>query len=792
MIEFATLGCLRLTGGNTDGLAALLAQPKRVALLAYLALARPRGFQNRDTILAFFWPETDARHARWALNQAVRYLRRALGRPAVMSRGQSDVGLDPGHVRCDAVTFEMACDGGRWDEAVSVYGGELLPGLRPGGSPELDQWLDAERDRLRHLAACAARARSEELLAGGDLTRAVESARHAVRLAPDDETGVRRLIEVLHANGDRGGALVAYEDYASWLRREFDLNPAPETWALIEAVRTANGAAAAPTARPPAVPPVAASRAAGGSSRGPKRDRVRRVGVAVGLLAVVVAGILWSAVRANRLQVSSLAILPCATAAPDSLAAYGAVVLTEELTTAVARSKLFEKVIAPQSAALYRSTTKAPPEIGRELGVDALLYCDYRGNAPHERLRVQLVDARTSVLLWTDELERDGSLPGEAALPPGVVRGLREHAAAGRARHQTPDDRLPTHDLKALALYTEGRYYLARQAEGAVRQAIDRLRQAIRRDSGFALPYVVLSRAYFTLGRAYGSMEPREAFSLMKAAAERALAIDSTLGEAHALLAEYQTNFGWDWAAADDHLRDAIRLDPYVPSVLQARAYFLTLFGRPEETVALDARAIDLNPVDPVAWTEAAMHRVLAGRPEQAIPFVRRGLELAPDFPPILLVAGVLCAETGRSQRGIAYLRHADSVSGGQAILRGRLAYAYALAGDSESARTILRGLKRDAPAARPPAKTATAIAVAYIGLGEHDSAFAWLETAYRERSGNLAHVLRTPAGWRLAGDPRYADLMRRIGLPAHHPSLDEFRTRARMAWASSEGSSTR
>src|SRR6266581_8946117 len=153
MIQFSTLGCLRLTGGDADRLAGLLAQPKRIALLAYLALARPRGLHSRDTILALFWPEVDGRHARWALNQAIRYLRRALGRAAVVSRGQSDVGLDPTVVCCDAVAFETACEVGGWGEAVAMYAGELLPGLCPGGAPELDQWLDAERDRLRHLAA---------------------------------------------------------------------------------------------------------------------------------------------------------------------------------------------------------------------------------------------------------------------------------------------------------------------------------------------------------------------------------------------------------------------------------------------------------------------------------------------------------------------------------------------------------------------------------------------------------------------------------------------------------------
>src|SRR6266704_3242291 len=187
-------------------------------------------------------------------------------------------------------------------------------------------------------------------------------------------------------------------------------------------------------------------------------------------------------------------------------------------------------------------------------------------------------------------------------------------------------------------------------------------------------------------------MEPREAFPAMKHAAERALALDSTLGEAHELLAEYDMNFGWDWAAADEHLREAIRLDPYMPRVLQMRAYFLTLFGRSTEALSLDAEALDLSPVDPMTWTDA-------------MPLVRRGLELGPDFPPILLVAGALYAETGRTDQGIACLRHADSVSGGQAILKGRLAYAYALAGDSGSARAILRELKRDAVAGSPPAK---------------------------------------------------------------------------------------
>src|SRR5712691_2398151 len=164
MIEFSILGGVRLSGGDPERLGGLLAQPKRVALLAYLTLARPRGFQSRDTLLALFWPELDSQHARWALNQAVHYLRRAVGEDALLRRGE-DVSLDVARISCDAIALEAASAARRWDEAVSLYEGELLPGLRPGGAAGLEHWIDGERDRLRRLAAAAASSRSDELVA---------------------------------------------------------------------------------------------------------------------------------------------------------------------------------------------------------------------------------------------------------------------------------------------------------------------------------------------------------------------------------------------------------------------------------------------------------------------------------------------------------------------------------------------------------------------------------------------------------------------------------------------------
>lgn len=251
----------------------------------------------------------------------------------------------------------------------------------------------------------------------------------------------------------------------------------------------------------------------------------------------------------------------------------------------------------------------------------------------------------------------------------------------------------------------------------------------------------------------------------MRQAALRALALDEDLAEAHALLGEYEFRFDRDWAAAEPHLRDAIRLDPYSPQALQALAYYLTLVGRYDDISALNARAIDLSPVDPIVWANAGSIHVLAGRFDDAFRFLRRGLELAPNSHFLLLMTGVLYAEVGDSARAVEHLERAYSISGHQEVIRGRLAYVYALTGDSAAARAVLRELKDRAAALRRPAKTATAIAVVHVGLGEPDSAFAWLEVAYEQRAANLVHVLRTPAGWRLASDPRYAALLDRLGL---------------------------
>ena len=150
MIELRTLGALGLSSAEGTPLASVLAQPRRTALLCYLALESPRGFQRRDTLYALFWPEHSTEQARHALRQSLYFLRHELGPETIVSRGDDSLAVAPDRVRCDAVEFEGAADEGRLEEALALYRGDLLAGFHITGAPDFERWLEEERSRLRH------------------------------------------------------------------------------------------------------------------------------------------------------------------------------------------------------------------------------------------------------------------------------------------------------------------------------------------------------------------------------------------------------------------------------------------------------------------------------------------------------------------------------------------------------------------------------------------------------------------------------------------------------------------
>ena len=246
MFRLSTLGQVDLRDAGGREVVDVLVQPKRLALLAYLAITASGAVQRRDLLLPIFWPELPEDRARNALRQALHQLRRTLGGEVVLSRGADMIGVNASALWCDAQAFEAALSRGALEDAIALYRGDLLPGFAIAGAAEFEEWLDDRRRALRHLAVRAAWALAHRRERSGQVAAALEHARHAVSLAPDDEAGLRQLLALLARAGEDAAASDAYAAFAQRRRRD-GLAPSPETTALVEAMRarpaTGNGAA---------------------------------------------------------------------------------------------------------------------------------------------------------------------------------------------------------------------------------------------------------------------------------------------------------------------------------------------------------------------------------------------------------------------------------------------------------------------------------------------------------------------------------------------------------------------
>jgi pimeloyl-ACP methyl ester carboxylesterase/DNA-binding SARP family transcriptional activator len=238
MIHVRVLGSAELTDSGGAELTAVLAQPKRFALLVYLAMSP--GYHRRDTLLALFWPELDTRRARGSLNQAIGFLRRELGgspESVIISRGAAELGIDSSALWCDIASFRQHVHAQHFGEALDLYRGDLLPGFHGVPETEFEEWLGTERAQLRTSAVRAAREVARASEQASHYTTAVTSARRAVDLSGLDERAVRDLLTLLDRLGDRAGAMTAYEEFGERLAKELDAEPSAETRALVTQIR---------------------------------------------------------------------------------------------------------------------------------------------------------------------------------------------------------------------------------------------------------------------------------------------------------------------------------------------------------------------------------------------------------------------------------------------------------------------------------------------------------------------------------------------------------------------------
>ncbi|HUK14675.1 MAG TPA: BTAD domain-containing putative transcriptional regulator, partial [Thermoanaerobaculaceae bacterium] len=301
MILLRTLGLTDVAAPGHSRAREVLAQPKRFAFLVYLLAARPRGWQRRDALLARFWPETDQVQGRQVLRQTVYLLRQQLGADVIQSRGKEELAANASEVGCDVVAFEEALAAGRTVQALEHYHGDFLAGLHvPDAAAELEDWITAERLRLRGMAKEASQRLRDEEERAGHASGATFWARRAVALDPFDEDSARELMALLERQGDRAGAARVYDELARRLQEELGVEPAAELRRLADRLRAAPArpsqasaplpAPAAPDAAPPA--PQAEEQPVRAARRGRRRALGWTAAAAFLLLAGGIA-VLW-------------------------------------------------------------------------------------------------------------------------------------------------------------------------------------------------------------------------------------------------------------------------------------------------------------------------------------------------------------------------------------------------------------------------------------------------------------------------------------------------------------------
>jgi DNA-binding SARP family transcriptional activator/TolB-like protein len=502
VLQFRTLGSIDLRHADGTVVSALLAQPKRVALLACLAVATPRGFHRRDKLLPLFWPEADKDHARTSLRKAVHGLRQALGESTVLSRGDEEIGLDFSAIWCDVVAFDRALEAKDAEQALSQYRGDLLSGLHLPNCPEFERWLETERDRLRRRAREAARALARREEQADQPIRAAQWYRRALDLYPEDETDLRALVRLLDHSGDRAGALKEYEGFARRLAVDLEVQPSPESQALIDAVRGR-------VPRPRVAEAAIASDSEGESARvAPRVESGKRsrwlFGGAVGALAVlgVTAGLLTLDEKATRgtLDTRVVAIMPFRVTGADPYLAFlreGMVdLLVAKLSGTVQLRPVDPRTIlvrwhragGTEARDLDRAEMLA---LASNLGAGRLLEGEITGTA-----RVLTLSAVVTDMAGGREVR--ASVEGSYDSLTFVIDRLAAELlalGAGEPRHRLTA--LMSTSLPALRRYLDGAAALRR---GAYADAVRRFDDALEIDSTFAAAGLARTRAAIWTG----------------------------------------------------------------------------------------------------------------------------------------------------------------------------------------------------------------------------------------------------------------------------------------------------
>jgi TolB-like protein/DNA-binding winged helix-turn-helix (wHTH) protein/Tfp pilus assembly protein PilF len=458
--------------------------------------------------------------------------------------------------------------------------------------------------------------------------------------------------------------------------------------------------------------------------------------------------------------IRSIAVLPLENLSGEASQNYFADGMTDELITDLAQISAL-RVISRTSVMVYKGAGKPLPQIARELNVDAVVEGTVLRSGDQVRITAQLIEASTDKHLWSQSYE--GELRDTLELQNRVASAIadqirinltpREQAALKSAKAVNPE---------AYQSYLKGRYFWNKRTADGLKAALAYFNQAIEEDPKYAQAYSGLADTYALLGDwQYGVMSFKEALPKAKAAAIKAVELDGSLSEAHTSLGYSLRAFDWDFDSAGKEFRRAIELNPGYATAHHWNAMNLGLLGRPKEALVEMRKAENLDPLSLIINADLAEFLLFTHSYDESIEQGRKIIEMDSTFAIGHKQLGDAYLLKQMDKEAVVELQKAVQLSGGSPICIADLARAYVASGKMNEAMKLLSDLKKSSNASFT---NAPHIAMIYASMGDNDQAMHWLERAYEERF-NPSILLRSGFD-PLRSDPRFEELMRRIGLP--------------------------
>jgi serine/threonine-protein kinase len=478
---------------------------------------------------------------------------------------------------------------------------------------------------------------------------------------------------------------------------------------------------------------------------------------AASALALAGASLYW--LNRPGQPIESLAVLPFTNVGEDPNKEYLSDGVTENLINSLSQIPAL-RVTARSLAFRYKGPHVDPLKAGRDLGVRALLTGRIAEREGALNIQAELLNVADGAQLWGAQFTQ--KFTDILAIQREIVRAVTE-----KLRHkQSMEDqrrlaRRSTESTEAYQLFLKGRYLWNRRTEQTLKRAVGFFQQAIEKDPGYAAAYAGLADCY-AVYNSYQVEPPKESGPKARAAAMKALELDESLAEAHASLGMMRMSYEWDWAGAERAFQRSVELGPDYATARHWYGVLLSVTGRNQQALASLRQALQLDPLSLIINADLGMLLHLARRNDEAIEQVRKVIEMDPNFVPARRNLGMAYEQKAMHAEAIAELQKAVDLAPGNPFTLGPLGHAFASSGNSEKARRVLDDLLELATRRYVPPFERAAI---YTGLGEQDRAFDELEKSFNDRSLQMIFLNVDPRLDLLRADPRFAALLRRMGL---------------------------